>query len=55
MKEINKKTWIAKMDFEFAKILFEKPVNQRIDFLEEKMHDIMQKSSIEDYIDWTAC
>lgn len=51
LKEINKKTGIAKTDFEFAKILFEKPVNQRIDFLEDKIHDIMQKSSIEDYIE----
>ena len=51
LKEINKKTGIAKTDFEFAKILFEKPVNQRIDFLEDKIHDIMQTSSIEDYIE----
>ena len=32
-------------------MVFEKPVNQRIDFLEDKIHDIMQKSSIEDYIE----
>lgn len=51
LKEINKKTKIAKTDFEFAKILFEKPVNQRIDFLEDKIHDIMQTSNIEDYIE----
>ena len=31
--------------------IIEKPVNQRIDFLEDKIHDIMQKSSIEDYIE----
>lgn len=51
LKEINRRTGIAKTDFEFAKILFEKPVNQRIDFLEDKIHDIMQKSNIEDYIE----
>lgn len=51
LKEINKKAGIAKTDFEFAKILFEKPVDQRIDFLEDKIHDIMQTSSIEDYIE----
>lgn len=51
LKEINKETGIAKTDFEFAKILFEKPVDQRIDFLEDKIHDIMQTSSIEKYIE----
>ena len=51
LKEINKKTGIAKTDFEFAKILFEKPVDQRIDFLEDKIHDIMQTCNIEDYIE----
>ena len=51
LKEINKETGITKTDFEFAKILFEKPVNQRIDFLEDKIHDIMQTSSIEKYIE----
>ena len=45
LKEINKKTGIAKTDFEFAKILFEKPVTQRLDFLEDKIHDIMQTST----------
>lgn len=51
LKEINNKVGIAKTDFDFAKILFEKPVNQRLDFLEEKIYDIMLQSNVQDYID----
>lgn len=51
LKEINNKVGIAKTDFDFAKILFEKPVNQRLDFLEEKIYDIMLQSNVQDYMD----
>ena len=51
LKEINNKAHIGENDFEFAKILFEKPVNQRIDFLEDKIYDIMQSGNIQEYIE----
>jgi hypothetical protein len=51
LKEINNKTHIGKDNFEFAKILFEKPVNQRIDFLEDRIYDIMQQGNIQEYVD----
>ena len=51
LKKINNKIHIGKDDFEFARILFEKPVNQRIDFLEDKIYDIMQTGNIQDYIE----
>ena len=51
LKEINNKVHIGKDDFEFAKTLFEKPVNERIDFIEDKIYDIMQTGNIKEYME----
>lgn len=51
LKEINNKIHIGKDDFEFAKILFAKPVNKRIDFIEDKIYDIMREGSVQEYME----
>lgn len=50
LKKINKKVGIAETDFDFAKVLFDKPVNKRLDFLEDKIYEVMQQGNIQDYM-----
>ena len=51
LRIINNKVKIANNDFDFAQILFNKPVTERLDFLEEKIQDYLREKSIEEAIE----
>lgn len=51
LKEINNKVKIEKTDFKFAQTLFNIPVDERIEFLENKIQDYLIDKSIDEAIE----
>lgn len=51
LKIINNKVKIASNDFEFAQILFNKPVTERLDFLEGKIQEYLIGKTIDEAIE----